>query len=47
MRRIHRQWRQHRKDVGHEALLEPAAVAGLEVGRLDHGDAGFEELAAQ
>ena len=47
MGRIHRQRGQHRKDVGHEAPFEPGAVAGFEIGRLDHRDAGLGELAAQ
>ena len=33
MRRVDRERRQHREDLGHEALFEPGAVARLEIGR--------------
>ena len=41
MRRVDRQRRQHREDVGHEALFEPGAVARFEIGRLDDRDPGL------
>ena len=44
---VDRERRQHRKDVRHEPLLEPGAVAGFELGRFDDGDAGLAELSAQ
>ena len=45
VRRVERQRRQHREQVGHEAFFEPGAVAGFEIGRRDHRDAGLGELA--
>ena len=39
VRRIERQRRQHRKQIGHEVLFEPGPVARFEIGRLDNGDA--------
>ena len=47
MRRIERQRRQHREQIGHEALVEPGAVARFEIGRLDHRDPGLGKLGAQ
>ena len=47
MRRIERQRRQYREQIGHETLFEPGPVARFEIGRLDNGDAGLGELGAQ
>ena len=47
MGRVDRQRGQDRKHIRHEPVFEPGAVAGFEIGRVDHRHARFAEQAAQ
>src|SRR5262249_54003336 len=47
MGRVERERRQNWKHLGHEAIFEPSAVAGLQIFRLDHADLRSIELPVQ
>ena len=47
MRRIDRERRQHREDMGDEILFEPGLVGGAEFGRIEQRDADAGQLLAQ
>ena len=47
VRRIERQRRQNRKQILHETLFEPGAVARFEISRFDDCDPGLGKLGAQ